>query len=113
MPKPPRSHSRAELLGLSDGSKRLFAEICDAYGIVDSGGRQTLRSGLKSLQQAEEAERIVETEGRMVTDRFGQRRAHPMLVIARDFRAQWLQALRQLNLAIGEPPQVGRPGLKL
>jgi hypothetical protein len=32
-----------------------------------------------------------------------------MLVIARDFRAQWLAALRQLHLAIGEPPKIGRP----
>jgi hypothetical protein len=37
-------------------------------------------------------------------------RAHPLLAVARDFRAQWQAALRQLNLAVGEPPKVGRPG---
>jgi hypothetical protein len=83
--------------------------LSQEYSIDDSGGRETLRSGLRSLEQAEAAEAIVERDGRMLTDRFGQVKAHPMLVIARDFRAQWLAALRQLNLAIGDPPKIGRP----
>ncbi|PYQ85895.1 MAG: hypothetical protein DMG02_26830 [Acidobacteria bacterium] len=97
------------LSGLSASSKRLFRTLCAEYGIVDTGGCETLRSGLRSLEQAEAAEAIVRKDGRMLRDRFGQRRAHPMLVVARDFRSQWLTALRQLNLAIGEPPKVGRP----
>jgi hypothetical protein len=95
--------------GLSGRSKRLFKQLCDEYRIADGGGRETLRSGLRSLEQAEAAEAIVAADGQMLTDRFGQKRAHPMLVIARDFRAQWQTALRQLNLAIGEPPKIGRP----
>src|SRR5262245_31135892 len=94
---------------LSAEHQRLFRRLCREYSITDSGGRQTLLSGLRSLAQAEQAEAIVEADGPMVTDRFGQRRAHPMFVVARDFRSQWLAALRMLNLSIGEAPKVGRP----
>ena|SRR5438067_3622357 len=109
MKKPRPTTTTERLSGLSAESRRLFRKLCDEYGIVDTGGCETLRSGLRSLEQAEAAEAIVRKDGRMLRDRFGQRRAHPMLVVARDFRSQWLTALRQLNLAIGEPPKVGRP----
>jgi len=102
-----RAHSGPQ--GLSGASRRLFKRLCSEYRIDDGGGRETLRSGLRSLEQALQAEAIVAADGPMLTDRFGQRRAHPMLVIARDFRAQWLAALRQLHLAIGKPPKIGRP----
>jgi len=84
--------------GLSGASRRLFKRLCSEYRIDDGGGRETLRSGLRSLEQALQAEAIVAADGPMLTDRFGQRRAHPMLA-----------ALRQLHLAIGEPPKIGRP----
>src|SRR5438094_382905 len=41
------------LSGLSASSKRLFRTLCAEYGIVDTGGCETLRSGLRSLEQDE------------------------------------------------------------
>lgn len=95
---------------LSASARRLFANLTGEYRIDDLGGREILRSGLRALDLAEAAERQIEAEGRTLRDRFEQVRAHPLLGIARDYRAQWAAALRQLNLAVGEPPKVGRPG---
>jgi hypothetical protein len=36
-------------------------------------------------------------------------KAHPLLSTIRDARSQWLTALRLLNLAVGDPPKLGRP----
>ena len=105
-----RSRRMAAPQELSASSRRLFTGLCEEYAIGDAGGREILRSGLRALDQAEAAEAHGTKAGQMIVDRFGQTRAHPLLPIARDFRAQWQAALRQLNLAIGEPPKVGRPG---
>lgn len=75
-----------------------------------SGGREILHSGLRALDLAEQAEAQIKGDGQASKDRFGQLRAHPLLATARDFRAQWLAALKALNLAVGTPPKVGRPG---
>lgn len=95
---------------LSASSRRLFRSLVLEYSIGDRGGLEILRSGLRALDQAEAAEAAIAKGGQTQTDRFGQLRAHPLLPIARDFRAQWSAALRALNLSVGEPPKVGRPG---
>lgn len=54
------------------------------------------------------AQEAIRAEGMTVLDRFGQRKAHPLLPAERDARAQMLAALRALNLDV-EPLQ-DRPG---
>ena len=93
---------------LSAAHRKLWAELTTEYGICDLGGLEVLRSGLQSLAQAEVAEQIVAEDGAVQTDRFGQKRAHPLLAVARDFRAQWQAALKALNLDV-QPAQPG-PG---
>lgn len=99
----------ANLKGLTPSSRRLFRQLALEYRVTDGGGQQVLLSGLHAKDQAEAAEAIVAKDGRLLVDRFGQSRAHPLLATIRDFRSQWTAALRQLNLAIGDPPKVGRP----
>ncbi len=94
---------------LSADSQQLFRVLTREYRIADSGGVQVLLSGLRSLDEAITCERRIEADGRLVVDRFGQPRCHPLASMARDHRAAWQSALRQLNLSIGEPPKVGRP----
>ena len=96
--------------GLSAEHRRLWAELVAEYEIVDRGGLEILRSGLRSLAQAEAAEAIVTRDGSVQVDRFGQAKAHPLLAVARDFRAQWQQALRNMNLDVTPAqPGPGRP----
>lgn len=98
-----------EVKALSPRSRALFAQMVEEYRIDDLGGTQILLSGLKSLDLATTAEAVVERDGPVTRDRWGQLRANPAAAIARDARAAWLAALRALNLAIGDVPKPGRP----
>ena len=55
-----------------------------------------------------EAQAAIKEEGPQVKDRFGQSKAHPLLVVERDARSQMLQGLKALNFDL-EPLQ-DRPG---
>jgi hypothetical protein len=57
------------------------------------------------------AQKQIKTDGETYRDRFGQIRAHPLLPVERDARAQYLAGLRALNLDV-EPlrDRPGRPG---
>jgi hypothetical protein len=83
--------------------------LATTYAIQDAGGVQILLSGLASLDQAIACEKQVESDGRVIRDRWGQPKAHPLCAVARDARSAWQTALRSLNLAIGTPPKTGRP----
>ena len=94
---------------LSEASRRLFAELIAEYAIEDSGGRQILLAGLLAKDVADDADAALKRDGLVTPDKWGQSKPHPCIAAARDFRAQWLHALKLLNLKIGEPPTVGRP----
>lgn len=94
---------------LSKPALKLFKQLSEEYGIVDLGGIEILRSGLRALDQATAAEAAISAQGQTTIDRFGQVRAHPLLPVARDFRAQYVAAIKALNLSIGEPAKIGRP----
>ena len=94
---------------LTASSRVIFRRLTEEYGIADAGGLEILRSGLRALDQAEAAEERIAKDGQATVDWFGQVRAHPLLAVARDFRGQWVATLRALNLAVGEPPKIGRP----
>jgi hypothetical protein len=98
-----------EVKALSRRSRAIYAQTVGAYGIGDLGGQMILVSGLRSKDLAEVAEAVLEQDGPVVRDRWGQPRAHPAAAVARDARAAWLAALRALNLAIGDVPKAGRP----
>jgi hypothetical protein len=99
----------AGLKDLSAASRRLFRRLVQEYEIADLGGLEVLKSGLHSLESAEAAEKRIEADGAVLTDRWGQLKAHPLLPVARDNRAAWQSALKALNLSIGEQPKLGRP----
>jgi hypothetical protein len=50
--------------GVSPAHRKLWRELVDDYGIEDRGGLEILRSGLRSLAQAEAGEAIVAQDGR-------------------------------------------------
>jgi hypothetical protein len=95
---------------LSAEGRRLFDSLVQEYRIDDEGGRQILLSGLTSLGLAREAEGRLKAEGLTVMSRLGEPKLHPLATVARDHRSAWLSALKALNLAVGDPPKLGRPG---
>ncbi len=94
---------------LSEASERLFAEFIAEYAIQDLGGRQILMDGLLAKDLADKADAALKRDGLVAPDKYGQLKPHPCIAAARDFRAQWLQALKALHLNVGDPPAMGRP----
>jgi hypothetical protein len=96
--------------GLSPAARRWFTRLQTGYGIDDDGGVAILTEGAWAVHRAEEARAVVEREGLVVHDRFGQARAHPAVAIERDARAAVLRALKALHLDL-EPLRnsPGRP----
>lgn len=94
--------------GLSTEAKRWWKRLRTEYEIEDDAGLLLLQTGLEAFDRMRHAQEAIRAEGMTVLDRFGQRKAHPLLPAERDARAQMLAALRALNLDV-EPLQ-DRPG---
>jgi P27 family predicted phage terminase small subunit len=96
---------------LSSEAKSLWRKLTAEYGIDDEGGFQILRVGLEAFERMRACQAQIELAGMTTLDRFGQLRANPLLTTERDCRAQFLAALKALNLDL-EPlhARPGRPG---
>jgi P27 family predicted phage terminase small subunit len=95
--------------GLSREARRLWDRLHADYVIDDEAGQFTLRTALEAFDRMREAQKIIAKDGPCVTDRFGQKRAHPLLTVERDARAQMMAALRALNFDVLPAGKVGRP----
>jgi len=89
----------------------LWKKITKEYDIADGCRFGDSRSGLQSYDRAAEAKKILDVEGPVVTDKYGQRKSHPAATCELSNRAAWLNALRMLNLDVevsnrgpGRPP---------
>lgn len=94
---------------LSVPARRWWASMQAEYQISDVGGLSLLNAAADAWQRAREARELVQSEGAVVTDRFGQKVPHPAVRIEHGARAQLLQALKQLNLDVEPVKTVGRP----
>jgi P27 family predicted phage terminase small subunit len=96
------------LLGKSTAAKTWWKRLASEYAIHDDAGLLLLQTGLEAFDRMRLAQEAIERDGMTVFDRFGQRKAHPLLPAERDARAQMLAALRALNLDV--EPLHDRPG---
>lgn len=67
-----------------------------------------LQTGLEAFDRMRECQATIKSDGPMIKDRFEQPKAHPLLPVERDARAQMLAALKAINLDL-EPLRDG-PG---
>jgi P27 family predicted phage terminase small subunit len=95
---------------LSRTAKAWFKKIQDEFEIQDETGKLLLQTAFEAYDRMKEAQETISNDGPVILDRFEQKKAHPLLSIERDSRAQMLAALKQLNLDL-EPLQdkPGRP----
>lgn len=98
-------------VGFSPAARKLWLKITKEYDIADSAGLAILTSAMESFDRAAAAKRVVDLEGPVVMDRWGQRKVHPAANVELANRAAFLNALRQLNLDVevnnrgpGRPP---------
>lgn len=107
LPRPPRRLSRE--------AKRWWNTLVSEWQL-DSAALLILEGGLEAFDRMRAAQRLIEAEGLTVTDRFGQRKVHPAVLIERDCKATLLRKLKSLALDLeplhsgpGCPPGGGKP----
>lgn len=94
---------------LSAPAAAWWTELRDEYGIVDLAGVSLLTAAAEAWERCASArEAIAADGGPVIRDRFDQPKPHPAAAIERDARAQFIQALKALNLDL-EPLHDG-PG---
>ena len=101
---------------LSPSSKRLYRRIVADYQLGrEPAALETLRLALESLDRCTEAREVIDQEGALYLDRFGQPKPHPAISIERDSRIAALRAFRELSLdseyVEARPPRIGTGAL--
>jgi P27 family predicted phage terminase small subunit len=96
--------------GISAEARVWWTKLVAAYELDDEAAQFLLLQAMESFDRLRAAQALVEKDGLVVEDRFGQKKPNPATMIERDSRTALLRALRQLNLDV-EPP-VSRPGGK-
>ena len=85
---------------LSDEARSLWQSLVRDYAIDDGAGLILLRTACEALDEMRRAQAILDRDGPVIEDRFGQQRQHPATLVVRDSRNALLKALRQLNLDV-------------
>ena len=94
---------------LSEGALKIRNAILKEYDIVDDAGQAILQTGMEAYDLMQKAQEQVDRDGLTVAGDRGGIKAHPLLACIRDSRAQFLMALKHLNLDIEPIKQMGRP----
>ena len=102
-PDPARKQGRLPKAptGLSTAARGWWRRLLGDYELDDQAGLLLLESALRQFDRAEKARAILDKEGIVVTDRFGQQRAHPAAPLERDARAGMLAVFRALGIESG------------
>ena len=87
---------------LKASARRMWERLRADYHINDAAGLSLLQAACESFQRAEDARATIDKAGAVLSDRFGQLKAHPACAIERDARGQMIAALRALRLAPGD-----------
>ena len=96
---------------ISNKGKKLKKSILSEFDISDRGGLEILDRAIESFCRMRAAEELIDREGLTVLNRFGEKKEHPALNTERKARAQFLLAIKQLNLDVLPPNhRIGRPG---
>jgi P27 family predicted phage terminase small subunit len=94
---------------LSDDGREFWSSVISEFSINDAAGFALLLTACEALDRMATARRVIQAEGEVVKDRYGQPRVHPACVLEKDSRNGFLAAMRALHLEIGPPRPVGRP----
>ena len=95
---------------LSAEAKTLWKKLIEEFSIDDEAGLLLLGTALESFDDMRAAQLIINRDGPIVKDRFGQFRQHPATLVLRDSRNLMLRSLKALNLDIspGSPLAGGK-----
>jgi len=96
---------------LSAAAKKWWSKLISEYEFETPDSVMTLECVMECFDRATAAREMVEKDGAVLNDRFGQLKAHPATVIERDARMAMLRALKALGLDVVQPGTlpIGRP----
>jgi P27 family predicted phage terminase small subunit len=91
--------------------RKLWDRLVGEFELDDEGSQVLLRVAVEAYCRMRQAAAILDKEGLVSIDRFGQTRAHPATLIERDSRAAFVATVKSLHLPLGAagPPRIGRP----
>lgn len=88
---------------LSAKSRRWWDEVVTNWDGLESHHLKLLQLACEASDRAEEARKILTTEGPVYHDRFGAPRRHPATQIEAEARTAFQRIVRALNLDESEP----------
>src|SRR4051794_28688001 len=102
---PAPSHLRPE-------TRKWWSQICGEF-VLESHHRRLLQLCAESWDAAQSAREAIQQHGQTYVDRFGAPRLRPEVNVARDATLAFARLLRELDLDIEPPSDIGTrpPGL--
>jgi P27 family predicted phage terminase small subunit len=94
---------------LSQRAEKLKKGILSEYEITDHAGLAILQTAMEAYDGMNAAQEVVSKQGLTVPGDRGGVKAHPLCAVVRDCRAQFLMALKHLNLDLEPVKGIGRP----
>ena len=88
---------------LEPPERELWRSITSAYVVDDDAAIEMLATALEARARARRCREAIDRDGEAIRDRWGQVRAHPLLVAERGARDSYLKAMRLLNLDLTSP----------
>jgi len=85
--------------GLCAAARRVWSAVFERYKL-EAHHVALLHEALKSLTRAEEAKRLLDRDGCVYFDKWGQPKGHPAVTVERDSRAAFVKAMTALGLDI-------------
>ena len=82
---------------LSPEARCLWDKLLGQWSL-DAGGLVILESALEAFDRLRQAQKILKRDGLTTKDRFGQLKAHPLLLVERDSRNSMARLFRQLGI---------------
>ena len=93
---------------LDPKTREWWRTIATTYEL-DSHHYRILQAACESWDRAMQARSIIDSQGLTFTDKFGQPKMRPEVLIERDNRAAFLRAVRELDLDAEPPSEHRRP----
>ena len=98
MPKPKRTPPPPKEWNVF--AKKFWASVHRQFAIEEPQHVELLRAACQQLHRAEQARAVVDEEGAVDRDRFGQRREHPGVATERKAHLAFLRISRELGLDV-------------
>jgi len=97
--------------GMSSEARKFWRSLVEEYRIDDAAGLKLLQRSCEALDRMRRAQKYLERDGEVISDKKGSVKAHPAVKIEAEAHKQLIESLKMLNLDL-EPlrDKPGRPG---